>query len=150
LTLWIGPLVDGHVHKVPHSGVIAHAGAYHLELVPKDRAIEVWLLDQREQVVPPASRSTLSLTFDRPLTRPVKGAKHVTLQLVRDHFESPFGMEPITGFTARADLVVGGQKLRATFAVSLLDLRQRLDDTLDLQGEKLDDTNVDWIHRSRK
>jgi hypothetical protein len=149
LALWAGPLVDGHVHKAPHSGVIAHAGAYHLELVPKDRVIQVWLLDQRERIVPPASGATLSLDFDRPLSRPVKGARSIRLQWATDHFEASFGMEPITGFTARAHLFVAGQRLRATFRVTLLDLRDRLDDRLDMEGEKLDDSNVDSLRKSR-
>lgn len=147
LAVWTGPLVDGHVHKAPHAGVVAHAGAYHLELVVKDATIEVWLLDQNERVVRPVSGSSVSLTVNRALARPVKGTKRVVLRWSGDHFESSFGLDPLTGFSARALLVVGGKRLRANFTVTLLDLRHRLVDPLDLDDEKLDDENVDAVRK---
>jgi hypothetical protein len=150
LAVWAGALVDGHVHKAPHSGVIAHAGPYHLELVVKDHLVQVWLLDGQERTVPPPPGSSLSLVIDHPLERPIKGTRRVALQRATDHFECPFRMDPMAGFTADAQLTVRRQRLRARFVVTLLDFRDRLDDTLDTGGEKLDDSSVDFIRQPRQ
>src|SRR5262245_35170479 len=96
LSLWLGPMVDGHVHKAPHGGVIAHAGPYHVEMFVSEDAIRVWILDDKEKVVPPPAGSALTLTVeressnleDKQLVRTV-----LPLKLAADRFETPIAFE---------------------------------------------------------
>jgi hypothetical protein len=125
LSLWSGPLVDGHVHKAPHSGVIAHAGPYHLELVISEDGEELWVLDKHERVLRPRAGTSLALTFE-PSNAPA--SKAVKLVLSDDHFtrRSTRGRVPCTKTLVRADLVIGGKTLHAVFVYNLLDFRHRL------------------------
>lgn len=132
LAIWAGPLVDGHVHKASHSGVIAHAGPYHLEVVVRDHVIQAWLLDGRERALSIPADSSLSMNLDPPL--PLKKKE---FRRFKDRFETPLDFDPSKGFSARAVLVIAGRKFDIAFRVSPLDLRDRLDDTLDRNGEKL-------------
>jgi hypothetical protein len=146
LCTWSGPLVDGHVHKAPHAGVIVHSGPYHLELVVQDLAIQVWLLDQAERVVRPPADASLVLTFDRPVKGRIRfkagqngvlaepGTNEVALVLVGDRFQATFTLERVvtTGFTAQAELRVGAKIFKSAFRWTPLDATHRLDDRLKL------------------
>jgi hypothetical protein len=137
--LWSGPLIDGHVHKAAHGGVIAHAGPYHLELVLADEAVEMWVLDQDERVVRLPADARLSLTFERPGQKlppgyKVPGPKVLPLSLSRDHFRA----RPLSDFRnpgrvlVRVELHIGGKVHRAEIDCGPLDFKHRLYDGLDL------------------
>jgi hypothetical protein len=131
LSVWSGQLVDGHVHRAPHSGVIAHAGAYHLELVLAEDGEQLWVLDESEQVVRPPAGARLSLTFEQLEPKPDRdapAAKPLHLMPADDHFErlSARGRAPSTRTLVRAELLMGGKTLRALFVYTLLDYRHRL------------------------
>lgn len=120
---WAGPMVDGHVHKAPHSGVIAHAGPYHIEVVITDTAMRIWLLDQKEQTVPPPAGSTIQVKADR-------GFRELVLRPAGERYEAPFDLQRVlaTGFLGRVELRLGSEKIRSEFRWSTLDARHRLDD----------------------
>ena len=135
-------MVDGHVHKAPHSGVIAHVGPYHIELVARDATIEVWLLDQNERLVLPPENSRVFLKMNRPIKGPIRfkvggellpapaGADEVLLVPVGERYESAFDLERVitTGFKARAELRLATRTLPTEFEWTPLDARHRLDD----------------------
>ena len=132
--LWSGPLVEGHVHKAAHGGVMAHAGPYHLELVLADDAIELWVLDQDERVVrlPPGAR--VSLTFERPGLKLPPGFKVAPEPKVLDLPASGdrFSARPLPHFRnpakvlVRAELRIAGKVHRADIACDTLDFKHRL------------------------
>jgi hypothetical protein len=132
LALLAGPLVDGHVHKAAHAGVIVHAGPYHLEVVVKDRVTEVWLLDQRERVVRPPEGSSVTLVVTVPQTGPVGSEPRALAGLAKhDHFELSLALGSVitTGFTGRISLRLGSKTHEARLRWTPLDAKHRLDDS---------------------
>lgn len=141
---WAGPMVDGHVHKAANSGVIAHAGPYHVELVVLDDRVRLWVLDANERPVTLPASSRVTVKTDLPLAPPSlgdhavrpeatpggKGTLQLELQAVGDRFEAPFDINRalVRGFTARIELRVAGRLLPAALSWTPLDARHRLDD----------------------
>jgi len=122
--LWSGPKVDGHIHKAPHGGVIVHvAGLRHLELVVADGMMRVWVLDERERVMPPKAGSTVTVNTDFGAT---SAPNLLRLELVGDHYEVRFRTDH--GFTARVAATVAGRQVEAVLRWTMLDARDRLND----------------------
>jgi hypothetical protein len=126
--LFAGQLVDGHVHKPPHGGVIAHAGPYHVETVVSQGFVDVWLLDKALKVVPPAGHS-LAATV-----RPGEDApQRLTFAPHDDHFRAAVDLSAVPAMAVEVRVDAGRRAAaRASFRWTALDARQRLDDSLDL------------------
>jgi hypothetical protein len=132
LSWWGGELVDGHVHVAPHGGKIAHLGALHLELKVDEHQIRVWLLDQKLKPVPVEGRTLL-------VTLTPKEGKPQTPALTRegDHLRAAVSLPGLPELAITAELKSGRRSDKAVFRWSVLDARERIDDSVEGDGEKL-------------
>jgi hypothetical protein len=107
LGFWSGQLVDGHVHRAPHGGVLAHCGPYLVEVVVRrtgdvteklpvsavlgqtpavvpDTEVDVWLLTERETAVNPGARRLKVRSGGREATLAVLGGGFSGRMALRD------------------------------------------------------------------
>jgi hypothetical protein len=128
---WAGQMVDGHVHKAPHKGVIAHLGPHHVEWRVDRGKIVAWLLDEKLHVVPPANRALRAeLEID--------GAKKsLSLTARGDRFEVGWFVDSHVRMSGTLELTDGKKTFKGPVRWTALDARDRLDDTLGLDGQKL-------------
>jgi hypothetical protein len=140
LGIWGGQLVDGHVHKAPHGGVLAHCGPYLVEVVVRrapdvadrlpvaalvgqakavvpDAQVEAWLLSEKDTAVTPGARKLKVRSAGREAALPVRGDGFAGTLAVGDR-EVPLEIE----------LVEGNRTARTHLVWSNLDDRERLDD----------------------
>jgi hypothetical protein len=145
LGIWGGQLVDGHVHRAPHGGVLAHCGSYLVEVVVRrapdvaerlpvaalvgqskvvvpDADVEAWLLSEKDSAVAPGARKLKVRSAGREATLPVRGDGFAGKLAVGDR-EVPLELE----------LVDGNRTARAHLVWSNLDERGRLDDAPSLR-----------------
>lgn len=54
--IFTGPARAHEVQKGPNGGAVIDAGDYHVELVAKERAVDVFITDSKDQPAPPISR----------------------------------------------------------------------------------------------
>jgi hypothetical protein len=132
LTLWAGELVDGHVHRAPHGGKIAHLGDGHLELRVNETELQVWLLDQRMRPLPPGPRS-LRLTL-APKGRPTQT---VVLTPAGDHLRATVDLTGLPDLQITAELRSGRRTAHASFRWTILDAKERIDDSDPSDGLKM-------------
>jgi hypothetical protein len=133
LLSWVGgELVDGHVHVAPHGGKIAHLGALHLEMRVEESRVRIWLLDQQLKAVPPKSLS-LQVTIS-PKDRPKQ-----VLSLVPegDHFAARAELVGLPTLQVTAALTTRGKRAQTSFRWTILDARERIDDSDPIDGQKL-------------
>jgi hypothetical protein len=129
---WAGQLVDGHVHKTPHAGVVAHCGAYLLETAVYPDRIDVWLLNEKEQTQEPRGK-VLTMVVEGPqLSR-----RRIVLKPRSDHFRETFDVDHPTQLTMKAELRDGARVCRVQIGWTQLDARDRLDDEIEARGLKL-------------
>lgn len=145
--LWVGQMVDGHVHKAPHGGVVVHAGPYHLEVVVLDREIEVWVLDRAERPATLPGGATVAVALragdQSGPARQVCGAKRtvdasvpqlVFRQRAKARFTAPLvlGGAVGKGVWGCVQVRVGSKVHVAPFKWTLLDATHRINDGLKL------------------
>jgi hypothetical protein len=135
--VWSGPVVDGHVHRAAHGGVMAHAGPYHFELVLADDAVQLWVLDRDERTVRLPADARLSLTIERPGLKLPPGYKvrpEAPARLERaasgDHFRAPpqAHLRNPARVLVKAELTMAGKTYRAELPCEPLDFKHRLYD----------------------
>lgn len=126
-----GQMVDGHVHKAAHGGVIAHLGRQHLEVLVDQHRIEAWLLDEKERPLPP--RGELRITLEIPGEAP----RTLTLPAGETRYAAPVSLDLPPEMHIGAELRIGKQVRRVRFRWTVLDARHRLDDTAAPDGRKL-------------
>ena len=129
-----GQLVDGHLHAAPHGGVIAHAGALHLETVVEETGMEVWLLDRRGKPLP-STGHTLAATLR--FQSPDRPAQTVTFAPSGDHFRALVDLAGLPALNVELRLDAGKRTTRAAFRWTLLDARHRLGDGDPLEGVRM-------------
>jgi|SRR6185436_1366282 len=132
LSWWGGELVDGHVHVAPHGGKIAHLGALHLEMRVEESRVRIWLLDRQMKTVAPKGQS-LQVTIS-----PKDRSKQV-LSLVPegDHFAAPADLVGLPTLQVTAALKAKGKRAQTTFRWTILDARERIDDSDPIDGRRL-------------
>jgi hypothetical protein len=124
-SLWAGQLVDGHVHKRPHGGALGHCGPLLLEVAIFPDRIDVWLLDEKEVTQEPRGKE-LTLTVEGPEVP----RRRFTARPRGDHFRDSFSYGSPNQVHIVAELRDGGRVCRSTIQWTLLDARDRLDDSL--------------------
>jgi hypothetical protein len=129
--LWAGQLVDGHVHKRPHGGALAHCGAYLLEVGVYPDRIDVWLLDEKEATQEPRGKD-LTLSVEGPQL----AKRRLTLKPRGDHFRETLSVGHPSELHIKAELRDGPRQCRSTLVWTQLDARDRLDDSVDSNGKR--------------
>jgi hypothetical protein len=129
---WGGELVDGHVHKTPHGGKIAHLGVLHLEMRVEEREIRIWLLDQQMKTVSPKGQ-VLQVTVS-PKDRP---KQTLSLLPTDDHFRAHVELVGLPELQVTAVLTTKGKTAQTTFRWTILDARERIEDSDPQEGLKL-------------
>jgi len=131
--LWAGEMVDGHVHKAPHGGKIAHIGDHqHVELRVDETEVVVWILDENARPLSPKGRS-LRLTIT-PKDRP----KQTVVMTARDdHFRGAVELLGLPELQVTAELKFGRQTAQTSFRWTILDAPERIQDSDPYDGLKL-------------
>jgi hypothetical protein len=124
-----GQIVHGQALRAPHGGVLAPVRSRYLELVVSEHQLRMWVLDQRLKTVPPAGLG-LAVRI-APRGRP---KQWLMLAPEGDHFCGNVDLEGVPALTVRAALRSRTGTVVASMGWTLLDARDRLDDT-----ELLDD-----------
>lgn len=129
-----GQMVDGHVHKAHHGGVIAHFDRKHVEVVVGEGLVTVWLLNEKERVIPPKGiRGQVRLVLEKSVDGGTK-TQTVVLQKVADHLEASADVQEADTVTGTLEFRLKGRVTKAAFRWTPLDARKRLDDSLDQEG----------------
>jgi hypothetical protein len=118
-------LVDGHVHKTPHGGVLAHCGGFLLETGVYPDRIDVWVLNEKEQTLEPRGKQLIVTVEGPQLAR-----RRLALQPRGDHFRETFDVNHPVQLTIKAELRDGSRTCRASYGWTQLDARDRLDDRI--------------------
>jgi hypothetical protein len=85
--LFAAQMVDGHLHKAPHNGVIVHCGPYLLETVIRDyHVVNTWVMNEKERPVAVGDRSIR--------VRVVETKQELALKSAGDHFEVGLSSAP--------------------------------------------------------
>jgi hypothetical protein len=132
VSLWGGELVDGHVHRAPHGGKIAHLGAQHLEMRVDEKQILIWLLDEEMRTLPPNGRA-LQVTVS-PKGRPRQA---LVLVPIGDHLRAAVDLMGLPELQVSAELKNGRKPLKASFRWTILDATDRIEDSDVLQDLKI-------------
>jgi hypothetical protein len=134
VTLLSGQMLDGHVHRQPHGGVLAHCGPYLVEIVVHQRGertpqqvasvdAELWLTTEDGAPVPPSNRSVR--------LKVVGFGGWVAIKPWGDHFEGRVGVrEAFQPISFEAELRDGSRVHRARLQWTNLDDQERLDDRM--------------------
>lgn len=130
-----GQMVDGHVFKAHHGGVIARLDRKHVvEVVVGEGQVTVWLLNKKEKVIPPKSiRGQVRLVLEKSVDGK-RSTQTVVLQQVADRLEGSASVQETDTLTGTIELRLKRRVTRAVFRWTPLDARKRLDDSLDLEG----------------
>ncbi len=130
-----GQMVDGHVYKANHGGVIAHLDRKHVvEVIVGEGLVTVWLLDEKEKVIPPKSiRGQVRVVLEKSVDGK-KRTQTVVLQQVVDRLEGRASVRETDTVTGTLELRLKGRITKAVFHWTPLDARKRLDDRLDSEG----------------
>lgn len=130
---WAGQLVDGHVHRAPNGGVIAHLGDQHVEVVVSDGKLQLWLTDREEKVIPPAGHAV------KVILKVTGRGQELTLILTPagNHLQAGAPVEAGDTIAARVEVRASRKVMRTTFRWTPLDARQRLDDSFEANGQLL-------------
>jgi hypothetical protein len=131
VAFWAGQLVDGHVHKTPHAGVLAHCGAHLLETAVYPDRIDVWLLNEKEQTQEPRGKQLAMVVEGPQLPR-----RRILLKPRGDHFRETFDVNHPTQLSMKVELRDGARVCRASIGWTQLDARDRLDDQMESGGLK--------------
>ena len=132
LLLWMGQLVDGHLHVAPHGGTIAHAGRYHLEFRIDERAVDVWIFDARMRPLAPGARWLRMVATRRQGT-----TQTIVLAPAGDHLHGVADFVGLPDVLVRLELRSGRRFARAVFKWTQLDRTDRIQDGDPLDGLKL-------------
>jgi hypothetical protein len=132
LLLWVGQMVDGHVHVAPHGGTISHAGPYHLEVVVDEKGVDLWVLDRHMKPVAAAGHSV------RLTAMPRGGpAQRLVLSPSGDRWQAAADLASFPALEFKVQVRWGRKTAHASFRWTLLDRRDRIQDGDPLQGLKL-------------
>jgi hypothetical protein len=103
---------EEHAHKAPHGGIVRTSGKYHVEVVPKGTAVDIYLLDEKEAKLP-IQNVTVKVTG---LTKDKKKLD-VQPKPAKDHFTAAVPAGSLSGATLVVTMRRGEETISARFAL---------------------------------
>ncbi len=97
-------MAQEHAHKSPHGGQVITVGSYHYEFLVNPGEIDIYVLDGKENVLPPKGMEGTLL-----IQLPDKTKKNVTLEPTGDYFKASLDTSAVGSFIAITTIKINGK-----------------------------------------